>query len=426
MKEPIAIIVSYLSALLLAFGVGVIASMNNWSLSKPVKIAYDETLNLVRNWRNDLGFEPERVLVPSDDPKRAKMTIVNSAKMAEGYRFVSGVSSDKDSRFGVFLFNRRGEEIHFWPIRYDELTSGKTGERNVFPHGTLALRDGSIVVNFDHGETIARIGPCGDVRWTNAGKFHHIIHQSYDGTLWSWQSGAKEERVNKRVEKEYLVQLDPDSGRVLRRIDLVDDVITPHKLHGIFAIRSETLPDRVDYQPDPFHPNDIDVLSPEMASAFPMFEAGDLLISLRSLNMIAVFDSKTLAMKWSRIGPWHRQHDPDFQPDGTIALFNNNTGLGASQILAVDPKTGAVTTLFDGARTDNFYTWQRGNHQILPNGNIIAVETERGRVVEVDRTGAVVWRYENVFDATRNGLVNTALVLPPDFFDDGVFQKCRT
>jgi hypothetical protein len=83
-----------------------------------------------------------------------------------------------------------------------------------------------------------------------------------------------------------------------------------------------------------------------------------------------------------------------------------------------------VTTVFGDGDADDFYTWRRGRHQMLANGNIMVVETEKGRALEVDRDGRVVWRHDNVYDPARNGLVNEALVLPEGFFDDGAFDSC--
>jgi hypothetical protein len=51
---------------------------------------------------------------------------------------------------------------------------------------------------------------------------------------------------------------------------------------------------RLGHTDDPLHLNDIKVLREEMASAFPTFAAGDVMISMRNLNAIAVLDQETL------------------------------------------------------------------------------------------------------------------------------------
>ncbi len=425
MTDRLAKFLSVGCGLLLAFGAGVIASEDDLGPNAPVAEAYHETKNLLHNWRNDLGFAPERVLVPADQPDRGRMTVHRPDGATPGYRLISGVSGDKDSRFGVYLFDEAGREVHFWPIRYNDFTPGEITERNVFQHGMQPLPDGSIVVTFDNGDAIARIGACGETLWVVPGRFHHAVDRAYDGTVWAWQGETPpEEDQDTTFLTEFMVQLDPEDGSILRRVDLLRDVIVRHGAFGRFALHAAPEPDRIAFQSDPFHPNDIEVLSPEMADAFPDFAAGDLLISLRALNMIAVLDGGDYAVKWSQIGPWHRQHDPDFQPDGTISLFDNRMGLGASRILSVNPATGAVSTLYEGSDQDTFYTWQRGSHEILPNGHVVVTETEAGRAFEVDPSGNRIWTFENVFDAKRNGLVNYATVLPTTYFEDHAFTRC--
>lgn len=277
---------------------------------------------------------------------------------------------------------------------------------------------------------LARIGPCGEVMWVTEGRFHHVVTQSYDGTLWSWESPAQPDpravadakAAGGNRETQYLVQLDAATGERLRSISLERDIIAANGLVGRMALRTQENPRQLTYCCDPFHPNDIEILPPELAAAFPLFVPGDLLISLRSINLVAVLDHATLRPKWSGTGPWHQQHDPDFLPDGTISVFNNNMGLGASQIVVANPATGEHRVAFDGAARGNFYSWRRGRHQHLPNGNIVIAESERGRVIEVNRAGEIVWAFENVYDATRNGLINDAVVLADDFFEKGALN----
>lgn len=148
------------------------------------------------------------------------------------------------------------------------------------------------------------------------------------------------------------------------------------------------------------------------------------MISLRSLNMIAVIGGEDLKLKWYQHGPWHRQHDPDFLPDGTISVFDNNMHGPSSRIIKIDPVTRRHEIVFAGSDEIPFYTWIRGNHEHLPDGNILMTEPQGGRAFEVDAAGNLVWEYRNVFDAQRNLLIGKAMTLPSDYFEPGVFQAC--
>ena len=143
------------------------------------------------------------------------------------------------------------------------------------------------------------------------------------------------------------------------------------------------------------------------------------MISLRELNLVAVADRETGAFKWYRHGPWLKQHDPDFQPDGTITVYDNNTGSGTSRILRIDSKTNATEVVFAGTEAVPFYSWQRGKHQVLPSGNVLITESQHGRVFEVTPSGDLVWERDLGWDANRNLIVTEARHVPEGFFEGG-------
>lgn len=365
--------------------------------------SYYAVIDLAEHWKNDLGVEPTRSLVPAA-PDRPAGTLLQPGKAARGNRIVSGLTPGRTAPNGAVLFDRDGKELHYWPIDYSKLDPQGLDPENVFLHGITVFKDGSVIVNFDGGKVLAKLSACGDIIWVQAGNYHHSVFESYDGTVWTWLGKS-------------IVQIETEAGHILRRIDLMDDIIEKHKLHGLFSIRADDKENGIEYLKDAFHPNDVEVLGPKLADAFPMFETGDILISLRSLNLVAVLDVNDSHVKWSSIGPWHRQHDPDFLADGSISVYNNNMGLGQSNIIKSYPGTGQNKIVFEGAKHIPFYSWQRGKHQHLDNGNILITEPERGRVFEVDEEGIVAWDYHNIYDDTRNGVINKAMVVPADYFN---------
>jgi hypothetical protein len=429
MRRHLPLIGFVLSVAVLAYGAGFFSQLKGWWPAKLIVEAYVTAEDLPKHWRNDFGIEPTRFLVPVDNQTDQPIQVLDAERMAPGLRFVSGLTPNRDSNVGAMLLDAAGNEVHFWPIRYRELAPGGESPMNVMLHGIEPLPDGSIIVSFDNGDVVARINACGSVMWATPGRFHHTIGLSDTGTLWVWEYKTVPEEMRKKNRKrpeprrEHLVEIDQATGTRLREISLEDDIVGSRAFVGGFALHTEDDQDKLAYCCDHFHPNDAKPLPAALARAFPMFRAGDLMISLRSLNMIAVLDKDTMDVKWSQIGPWHRQHDPDFLPDGTISVFNNNMGLGASQVIVMDPATRDFRVAFDG-RESNFYTWQRGRHETLPNGNIMLVETERGRVLEVTPEGDVVWAFDNVYDRGRNGLVNEARILSPNYFTHGALS-CR-
>lgn len=177
--------------------------------------------------------------------------------------------------------------------------------------------------------------------------------------------------------------------------------------------------------PDHYHPNDIEPLPPDLAGSFPQFAVGDLLVSLRSINLIFVVDPDSLKVKWWRMGPWRRQHDPDWQQDGRITVYDNNMHRSPSRIVAISPQTFQTEVLANGTDLD-FYSWNRGKHQITPGGNLLITIPNQGRVIELDQDGEIVFEFLNSFDqgSNENLLVSEALYLPEDFFEFEEFPSC--
>ena len=149
------------------------------------------------------------------------------------------------------------------------------------------------------------------------------------------------------------------------------------------------------------------------------------MLSLRNINTIAVFDGDDLEVKYVSAGRVIRQHDPDFQADGTISLFNNNSDntadgrvLGGSNILKIDPETKNPTILYGGKPDQKIHTNTRGSHQMLWNGNILMTEFEAGRIIEVTPAGEIVWEFINRYDAARVAEISQAIRYPADYFVD--------
>lgn len=410
-REKIPLVLFVAAASFLAYWFGFATANFGWPPRDLIASSYAELSDFKAHWRNDLGLEPTRFLVPAATQRPPGFTAANPKAMAEGYRLVAGYIKDRPSLNGAALFDANGSEVHFWPIDYASLDPGGRDPRLVFLHGFEVFPDGSVVVNFDNGNVIARISACGDAMWTLEGEFHHAVTRSHDGTLWT-------------LEASRLTQLDADTGERLRHVELREDIIDPNAATGVFGMRYNDDESNPGYLVDPFHPNDVEILRPEYAGAFPGFEAGDVMISLRSLNLVAVIGGTDLRLKWYQHGPWHRQHDPDFLPDGTISVFDNNMHGKVSRIIRIDPATRNYEVAFEGSDKAPFYTGIRGKHEHLANGNVLVTEPQGGRAFEVDGQGDIVWEYRNTFDDDRNLLISKAMVLPTDFFEAGALRNC--
>lgn len=348
----------------------------------------------------------------SDQPSEPYV-VYNEEQIAPGLLLINR-SANPDPGYITDLVDERGRVLHSWPIDYTQIV--EDGPVDEFVHAVQPLPDGSIIVNFGENFGMARYDACGEAVWTRSDMvFHHSLIEDPDiGGFWTWTSREFDDGHDQQM-----TRVDADTGETLEMIDLIDDVIEPDA-EAKLAMR---IPEDFVWQrdakrgeiPDIFHPNDVEPLPAEWADAFPDFNAGDLLISLRSINLVAVIDRNTRQIKWWQSGPWHQQHDPDFHADGTITVYSNKTGRDRSEIMEFDFASGEVRDKFEDAPL-NFYSEKMGQHERLPNGNWLVTVPFEGRVVEVDNDGELVREIANVLDESYNSLVTTAIHVPHSYY----------
>lgn len=296
------------------------------------------------------------------------------------------------------LIDREGTVHYEWKLDGEELFADSR-RMEPYIHGTHLFPDGDLMLNVEYGGTV-RLDACSDIKWQLPERGHHSIERDDEGNFWIPSLSPERRRGSEQYPDGYpglgLVWGEPimnatEDGKVLDKINVLD-VLYENNLQRHFVKTGS-------YRGDVTHMNDVEPLSPSMAGEYPLFEAGDLLVSLRNIDLVFVMDPETREVKWSTSDPFHSQHDPDFVGDGWIGVFDNardfNGGrmLGGSRIVALRPHTGEREVWFPTEKSDRFYTPAGGKWQQLENGNMLLIEARAGRVVEVDSTGRTVWEW---------------------------------
>ncbi len=344
------------------------------------------------------------------------------------------------------LIRRDGSVVARWPVRHSQLFPNpdflleppKT-DWNTDIHGAAINPDGSVVFNFEYGGT-AKLDRCGETVWTLRETTHHSLVRSERGGYWIPGQRHYLTDPENRFDPFTRVSTDEaftegevlhvsEDGEVTQRLSIVqvlyDGGLMPLLTAGGFSFLADGK-----WEHEFVHLNKIAELSAADAAAFPEFEAGDLVASLRAQNLLVVFDPDTGRLKWHQTGPWLRQHDAEFMPDGTITVFNNNafrldllpgdrtdlTRPQVSNIMKVDPRTGAATVVAGQRPGQEFYSVIRGKQQPLPDGGFLITDTGNGRAFELDGTGALVWEYVNRYDDRRVLEITEAQSQPAEYF----------
>ncbi len=409
---------------LLAYAGGLVSAQANLEPFKMVKEAHRAASDWRQNWRHYLGIRP-MYLRPA--PNSASGVTVNEPGAFQGYTFVTTMFSDG---FYPALLDMQGNIVHRWKIGYTEVFPDpphiefSVDDLDTVVHGAELFPDGSVLLNWS-GYGLAKLDRCAKVEWAIPRITHHAVETLPNGeilTLSRTFAGEKEFRPGMTMPdrgyiwRDEIMRISAD-GKILEELPVWDLFYDNGREAQLTRIMTQsTLWQNV---VDPLHTNDIEVLKEEMAPAFPMFTAGDVILSFRGLNMVMVIDSTLRKVKWVQHGPFIRQHDPDFMPNGHILIFDNRDGglgrvWGYSRILELDPATGQVVWQYQGTDEAPFYTRSRGRSALLPNGNVLVSEFNRGRVFEVARTdnNKIVWDWVNTPEPGLIGLVTQAERVP--------------
>lgn len=435
LRDNWALLYFSIAILLLAFGYGI--AVGKYKIFPYTLI--DNGIVAARDW-NENAEQYARVK-PSKHLRTSRRAGAGVSRYQPdlAYNGITLLSGMWNETLGIKLVNMEGDLLHDWAVSFNEIWP-QAEHLNFQPHdwdtnihGMWAQPNGDIIFNFEH-DGLVSINACSGVNWKHPIESHHVVHRAENGNLWVGDDLRHDERDERfpwlipPFHEELLTELTPD-GDIIRKLSLLE-IIYNSGYEALLVDATDHNPKTADgwrgmvttTREDITHLNDIEVLSSEVADAFPLFEAGDIMLSLRNLDLILVVDGKTELIKWSMTGPWLLQHDPDFLPDGNIMLFDNRAlqrnrlGTHGSRILTVDPVSRDVRVAYQGSTADIFFSSQMGKQQPLANGNILIAEPDGGRAFEVTTNGEISWEYINRWSDDQVAVITQAIRLPIDYF----------
>ncbi len=256
------------------------------------------------------------------------------------------------------------------------------------------LPEGDLLVVWEY-IGLARIDRNSRLKWASLCGAHHDLQVAPDGAIWVL---TREKKMRPEINREdpvledFLSVLSPD-GRILRRISLLDAFSRSDYAAALAPMRRDG---------DLFHANSIQILDGSLADRSPAFRAGNVLVSIHALGILAILDPSaegTEKIVWALSGPWRGQHASRLTAAGRLLLFDNfgRMRVGASRVLEVDPFTQQIAWRYREAKGQTIFSESNGGVQRLGNGNTLIVESNAGRAFEVTESGDLVWEYLNTF-----------------------------
>ena len=326
-------------------------------------------------------------------PHESSVPIRDPDRIAPGYTLYASCASCRAD-----LIDSTGRSIRSW---------AGTGCRR-WSRAKL-LSDGDLLVvemadakpEVGNAGHLLRMSWDGRLRWKRAIQAHHDVTEAPDGTIVALV--RRRERVPEvSPDRDLLVEsiaiLDPD-GAVLREHGLYDmlrastDVFPLERALGRARSAGAGTAKPIDLT----HANAVAVISggPD-EPRHPAFRAGRVLVTMRKLHSVGVFDLEAGRLLWAwGADELEGPHEASFLANGHVLIFDNGTRRKWSRVVEVDPGTGAIVWEYRDAIPGALYTQARGSAQRLANGNTIVESSNQGYALEVTREGDTVWKFRN-------------------------------
>jgi hypothetical protein len=417
-----------------AFLYGALAHREDLPPIPQLKIAY-ETIRDVPRSPSLAHLQPSR--------GHGDGVTINKASEDSTLVFMSGFFDEENQ---IRLIRRDGTLVKKWSLDYlehfpdpDARVCNITSPLNVDIHGAHVTPRGEIVFNYEYCGSV-KVDQCGGLIWKINKPTHHSVAPTEAGGYWllgryKWLASEEADRLppfstpatDQTMLEDTLLRVSED-GEILEEVS-IPELMRENNLEALLTATGRAFGLHTVQRKELVHANEVAELPSEIADSYPLFAAGDLAISMRDLNLVMVLDPVTKKVKWHQTGPWLRQHDPEFRPDGRISIFNNNTYRTAyidekivlstpytTNIIAVDPVSRETTVIFGERPGQEMLSVIRGQHELLDNDGMLITEFDAGRVIEVDADRQIVWEYVNGYGDDFVGEMTNAAIYPADYF----------
>jgi len=312
------------------------------------------------------------------DPRHEESGVVSSTDRTQaGYNFYNAW---QDSN--AYLTDIQGNVLHTWSRDF----------RDRDWHHVELLPGGDILVVL-RGDGVAKLDKDSKLVWYYATPAHHGVFVSGTGEIFVITG---EEALLPEVHPtlpsfcDKIAVLSPD-GRLLQEFSLLDAVRNSPYRNLLPSFAQDSFPKEITTL-DILHTNHIEVFDGSLDHLSKLYKRGNMLISLRHMNAIAILDGDSREIVWLW-GPTnvYAQHHPRLLENGNILLFDNGTS--SSRVIEVEPATGRIAWKYENGPA--FFSEWGGSVQRLPNGNTLITNSGSGRAFEVTAEGKIAWEFAN-------------------------------
>jgi len=323
-------------------------------------------------------------------PVQSGVTVYDGSRALDGLNFFTTGYVP-----GAVLMDMQGRLLHKWAHGYIEAWVASPDRPELRPSAKGSgywrrahlFENGDVLAIFE-GLAILKVNADSRLLWVKFGGYHHDLEVLHDGTIYVLTREAHivpRYNPDEPILEDFIAILDSNGSEISRvsvLAALADSEFAP-------------LLGRAERAGDILHTNTVEVLDGRIADDIPAFRAGNVLLTLRELDLIAVVDMDAARVVWALSSSWDAPHQATVVGDGDIMVFDNRGNEGASRVIRFDPVTRDIVWMFKGERPVDFDSQECGSNHFLENGNTLIVESDRGKAFEVAPDGAIVWKFIN-------------------------------
>ncbi len=367
--------------------------------------------------------------------------IWQQGKAFDGYTLITARYSQT-----VFLLDMDGKVVWHWDAAFRRAWPNPSHivrpvpDRRIYLEKAALYPNGDILVTYTgigdtpYGYGLAKFDKHSNLLWTYDERVHHdIFIDQESGNIYTLTHQFIRspihglEGLSYPLLADYIVTLTPD-GKEINRISILEAFRdSPFSLMLFRKPKNQALWDIT-------HTNAVIKLDEELAEKFPLFKAGDLMISSRSMNAIAVIDPVSKSVRWANDGLWKAQHSPKFTQSGGILLLDNKGHIENnkpySRIIEINPNNLHIKWSYLGNARNNFYTDVYGRVQQLPNGNVLVAASQMNKIFELSPNKEIVWEFTLPLSSPHQQRINVrknsnhikCFDICPDEFSDVGYQ----
>lgn len=345
---------------------------------------------------------------------KSGVTVYDKDKAYDGVTLYASTDGDK-----AVLIDMDGTILHTWEMPFRKAWPEPTHIKDpvaddlivwrglhLYPNGDLLVVYNALMT-LPAGYGMVKLDKDSNIIWKYEGYAHHDVSVGPDNNIYTLTQYNRLEPLDSVPHltppfmEEYVTILNPD-GKEIKSISIFDAFKNSDKYSHVLKYIGQV--PRNDINPtnagkgDPIHLNTVRYIDAEHAANSLLFKEGDLLISMRDIDTLAVLDPKEEKIIWAMRGFWRAQHNPEPLPNGNIILFDNQGVMDEprqSSVIEFNPLTNEIEWVYSGTKEHPMFSGVRSCQQVLPNNNVLITEFQNGRLFEVTRDGTIVWEYYN-------------------------------